>query len=156
MANKRVIKFDSRIITAILYLVIGALFCIFRSASLTYMMLITGILFICYGALDLIRNFYYSGIFAIVCGVVLLVCGSLVVEIAVLILGVILILKGAIALVNLFKLSRPNVMAIIGAAVTILVGVMLILNKWLMLDWFFIVIGIILILDGFLILIGKY
>ena len=155
MANKKVYKFDSRILSAILYLVIGILFCVFRSGSLQILLTVIGILSIVYGVVDLIKRFYYTGIFGIALGVILLVGGAWFASIAILIFGVFLAVKGIVSLIEVFKMAKPNLFAIIGAAITVLIGVLLIVNKWVMLDWFFILIGIVFIVDGILILIGK-
>ena len=50
------------------------------------------------------------------------------------------------------KKSRKHV---IFAVLTLAVGVMLIVSKWALIDWFFIVMGVIFIVDGVLGLFGK-
>ena len=67
--------------------------------------------------------------------------------------GVLIAVKGVIALLDAVK--AKNVANILVAVVTVAVGVMLIISKWVMLDWFFIALGVIFIINGALALFGK-
>ena len=88
-----------------------------------------------------------NGIIEAAIGVVVIVGGWVFVEIVLIVFGSLLIVKGVTDLISLFKGSK-NVVSIIVAILTIALGVLLIVSKWVALDWMFIVIGIVFIVEG--------
>lgn len=64
--------------------------------------------------------------------------------------GILIIVKG---LGDLFN-SR-QIMNILMAILTIIVGALLIFSHWFIIDWFFTLLGVLFILDGALALLGK-
>lgn len=143
-----------KMIDAIAYILIGILFCILRSSVINWLLTIVGVVFIALGIYDIIKNKTNSGIIAIVIGLVIILGGWLFVEVVLIIFGVLLFIKGAFELVSTIS-SKVNIMEIIYASVTALIGVMLIISKWALLDWFFVVLGIIFIIDGILVFFRK-
>ncbi len=152
MANK---KISNNVINAVLYIVIGALFCIFRSGMLNWLLTIAGIVFIALGIYDIIKKNLTNGIIEVVIGVVIILGGWLFVEIVLIVFGALLVIKGIMDLAEIFKNKNRNVMQIIAAIVTIIIGALLIVSKWVMIDWFFIVLGVVFIVNGVLALVSK-
>lgn len=110
-------------------------------------------LFIVFGVIDVLNKNLTSGVVSIAIGIVLILGGWLFVEIVLIVFGVLIAVKGVIALLDAVK--AKNVANILVAVVTVAVGVMLIISKWVMLDWFFIALGVIFIINGALALFGK-
>ena len=131
---------------AVVYILIGVLFCVRRGEILTWIMIGAGVLAILLGLLDLlIYRFVRTGAVAIAAGVLLIVFGSFFATVALVILGVVVVFRCVAALIN----SRgsdpyPRVVQL----VSLLVGVLLVVNAWVMADWFFVVIGAMLAADG--------
>lgn len=148
-------KISDATVYAILYILLGVLFVVFKSSMLNWLLTIAGIALIALGVFDIVRKNLYTGIIEAIVGIVLIVGGWVFVEIVLIVLGAALIVKGAVALVGLIQVHSKNAMAIISQILTIVVGVLLIVSKWVMLDWFFIVLGVICIVDGFFALIQK-
>ena len=91
MATK---KMSNNFFMAILYVVVGALLCIFKAEVLSWVMTAAGVLFIVAGVLDVFKyKNTKGGIVNIAIGVVILVAGWLVLELALIIFGVLILLK---------------------------------------------------------------
>lgn len=152
MAKK--LKISDNTVAAILYILVGVLFCIFRAGMLSWLLTAAGIVFIVMGVLDILKKNLVNGIVEAVIGVVILVGGWAFVNVALIIFGALLVIKGVLDLLAAIK-AKAGIMTILAAAVTAVVGVLLIASKWVMVDWFFIVMGVILIVDGAMLLIKK-
>ena len=155
MAKSKKVSSDT-LILAILYIVIGILFIAFRSALLNWLLTVAGILAIAYGIYLIIKKQIVLGIIFVAVGIALILGGWLFLTIALIVLGVVLIIYGAKDLITLLQAKgKTPVFPVLVACLTILAGILLVVSKWAFLDWFFIVIGAILIVDGVLALIKK-
>ena len=152
MAKK--VKISDNTVAAVLYVLVGVLFCIFKASMLNWLLTAAGIVFIVLGVLDILNKNLVNCIVEAVLGVVILVGGWAFVEVALIIFGALLVIKGVIDLMAAIK-AKAGIFTMIAAVITAVVGVLLIASKWVMLDWFFIVMGVILIVDGALMLIKK-
>lgn len=140
-------KVTNNMVYALLYVIVGILFIVFKSGMLNWLMTIIGVVFIALGVYDIIKKKITNGIIEAAIGVVVIVGGWVFVEIVLIVFGALLIVKGVTDLISLFKGSK-NVVSIIVAILTIALGVLLIVSKWVALDWMFIVIGIVFIVEG--------
>ncbi len=141
------------ILMALLYILIGVLMCIFKTSILGWIMTAAGVLLIVFGALKILKhNDLVVGIVYIVVGVAIIVSGWSLVWLALLVLGVLLIVYAAI---DFFGAGKHGLFALIKLIVSVAVGVMLIVNGFTSLDILFIIIGVILIVDGILYLLGA-
>lgn len=140
-------KVTNNMVYALLYVIVGILFIVFKSGMLNWLMTIIGVVFIALGVYDIIKKKITNGIIEAAIGVVIIVGGWMFVEIVLIVFGALLIVKGVTDLISLFKGSK-NVVSIIVAILTIALGVLLIVSKWVALDWMFIVIGIVFIVEG--------
>lgn len=152
MAKK---KINPNLTSALIYIILGVLFCIFKAGVLDWLMTIAGALFIVFGVLDLVRFATTSGIINIAIGAVILLGGWFFLEVVLLVFGILLTVKGAIALANALKALNKSAFDILFPALTIVVGIMLIASKWALMDWFFIIMGVMFVIDGVLALLGK-
>ena len=132
---------------ALLYVIVGILFIVFKSGMLNWLMTIIGVVFIALGVYDIIKKNLTNGIIEAAIGVVIIVGGWVFVEIVLIVFGALLIVKGVTDLISLFKGSK-DVVSIIVALLTIALGVLLVVSKWVALDWMFIVIGVVFIVEG--------
>ncbi len=140
------------IISALLYIAVGILLCVFRAGLLNWAMTAIGIVMIVVGVLKALKKEVISGVILAAVGVVLIMGGWMFVDIILLILGAVLAVNG---LLDLFRaLKRKNVASTVAAVITMVVGVALIISKWALLDWLFIIIGAVLIVDGVLMALG--
>ncbi len=147
--NKDVV---SKIISAAALIIIGVLMCIYKQQVIQWLMLILGIMLIVKGVLDFMSGLTIIGGFEIVLGILTLVFGFAFVQIAVIVLGVILALYGVS---GLMYGGFRNLFTLIYCIVLIVGGVMLACNYSQAIDWIFIVVGVMLILEGILSLFGK-
>jgi len=132
--------------TALLYIAIGILFIIFKTTVLDWMMTGIGVLFIINGIIDITKERAVNGIVGIVIGAVIIIGGWAITDLILIIFGVLLAIKGIIDLGNALK--RKKLIPILSSALTVAAGVLVVIGKWIVLDWFFIALGIILIVDG--------
>ncbi len=153
MAKKKSRKSNGKLINAALYILIGVLLCVFRASVLDWLMTAVGALLIVFGILKCLDNALFEGLVMAGFGVVVIWGGWMFLDLVLLILGVGLTIKG---LLDLFQYAkRNNGVAVVASLFTLVVGLALILAKWIMLDWLFIAMGIILILDGLMMAVGK-
>ncbi len=150
MAKSKAIS--KELINAILYIVVGALFCILQSRVLNWLLTAVGVLFIVQGVLSILKKDLKSGIISIAIGALLILGAWLFITVVLIIFGALLIVKGVLDLLTALK-NKDNIMPIVVAALTIVLGILVICSNWL--DWFFIVVGVLFIANGVLALFGK-
>jgi len=135
------------------YGIIGLLLVILQSGSLGILMTIVGALFIVLGVIDIVQNKdVKKGVIELVIGVAIIVCGWLIADIVLLVFGVLLIVKGVMDLIPVVK---SDFSSMISPIVTIIIGVLLVVAKWALMDVLCIVAGVIFIINAVLILLGK-
>ena len=86
-SNKKV---SNSVMYAVLYILIGVLFIVFKSSMLNWLMTIAGIVFIALGIYDIIKKNMTNGIIEAVIGVVIILGGWLFVEVVLIIFGALL------------------------------------------------------------------
>lgn len=145
---------SNNVVYALLYILIGVLFIVFKSSMFNWLMAIVGVVFIALGVIDILHKNLTNGIIEAVIGIVIILGGWLFLEIVFIVFGALLIVKGAMDLVKQFQ-GKRDVVKIIIAILTIALGILLIVSKWVVLEWFFIVIGVAFILDGAFALLQK-
>lgn len=145
---------SNNVVYALLYILIGVLFIVFKSSMFDWLMTIVGVVFIALGVIDILHKNLTNGIIEAVIGIVIILGGWLFLEIVFIVFGALLIVKGAMDLVKQFQ-GKRDVVKIIIAILTIALGILLIVSKWVVLEWFFIVIGVAFILDGAFALLQK-
>ena len=143
----------NNIFTCIFYAIIGLLLIILQGGSLNILMTVVGALLIVLGAIDIIKNKDVTkGLIEVVAGIAIIVCGWLIADIVLLIFGVLLVVKGAM---EIFQVYKKGFSAMLSPIVLIVVGILLIIAKWTLLDLFCIIAGAIFLLNAVLVLFGK-
>ena len=137
---------------ALLYILVGLLFCIFQSGMMGILFSVVGALLIAKGVLDILAKNVTVGVISAVAGIAVILLGWNLVGIALLVLGVVILIKSIQNILDMLK-RKYTLMELIGAILAAVIGVLLIANGWGMVDWLFIVIGVALIVDGAIILI---
>ena len=157
MAKKKKLSTNT-ILLAALYVIIGALFIIFRSGMLNWMLTIAGILALAYGIYLLLQKQWVNGIIFIALGILLILGGWLFLTFVLLIFGICLVVYGVKDLILALKKSKKSILAIVIACLTIVAGIFLIVSKWTrdtVLDVLCIITGVILIVDGIIAFLNK-
>ena len=150
MAKK---KSNSNLISAILYILIGALLIIFRSQTLGWAMTVAGIFFVVSGIIELVKKNWAGGIVSLVIGAAILILGWLATAIVLLVLGILIALKGIVDLINVIK-GKVTVMGLLFPILTIVLGLALAFGNGL--DIIIIVVGVLLVIDGVLGLLASF
>lgn len=145
---------NSALLTAALYLLVGILFCVFKGGVLGWLFTVVGILFLVQGVLSILAKDTVSGAISLVIGLVLLIGGWTIVEIILIVFGILMLVKGGATLFALLN-GKPSAMQLLTAAGTIIIGILLIVSRWVALDWFFIIMGLFFIVDGVISLLGA-
>ena len=139
-------KIDKNLFSAILYIVVGAMLIIFKSATLGFAMTIVGALFCLSGVLDVIKKNYPGGAVSLIIGISIITLGWLVAEIVLIVLGVLIAVKGVVSLLEMLKNKKVNIVEIVFASLTVITGIMLAFGG--LLDVLFVIAGALLIVDG--------
>ncbi len=143
----------NNVLDCLVYAVIGILLVILKGGSLNILMTVIGALFIVMGIIDVVESKdLVKGLIEMGIGVIIIVCGWLIADIVLLIFGILLVVKGVMEIAKIYK---NGFMAMLPSIVTIVMGVLLIIAKWTLLDVFCIIVGIIFIINAVLILFGQ-
>ncbi len=147
---------NQALINAIALIVLGILFCIFRAGMLNILLTIVGVVLIALGIYDVVKKLYLNATIEVILGIAVIVCGWTILDIALLVLGIGLTVYSVYQIFMVVKdFKKKGWMAFIKPVITLIVGIFLIVAKWVLVDWIFIVIGVVLIINGVIALFGK-
>ena len=118
----------SNLISAILYILVGVLLIVFKSATLGWAMTIAGVIFIISGVIDLIKKNWMGGAVSLIIGISILVLGWTATKIVLLVLGILIAI--GVTMLNTFP-EQWMCWAVFAAFCLISMGVMLGMVKWL-------------------------
>ena len=153
MAKTKIDLSLSNLLTCALYAIIGLFLVITKAGSLSILMTVIGALFIIVGVLDIVnKGDLTKAIVELVIGVAIIVCGWLIVDIVLLVFGIFLIIRGAIDVINNYK---SGIGALLSPIVCIVIGILLVIAKWALMDTMCLVAGIIFLINAVLVLFGK-
>ena len=146
-------KSNSELFSSLLYIIIGVLLVIFRSQTLGWAMTIAGIVFVISGILDLAKKNWTGGAVSLIIGIAILILGWAAAQIVLLVLGILIAIKGIVALIDVLKKKNKSVLEIIYPILSIVVGLMLAFGNAL--DIMIVIVGVLLIVDGAIGLLGS-
>lgn len=138
-------------VSALAAIVIGALLILMKGDVISIAMTIAGVACIIFGILDILNKKTTSGLTKLVAGVLVLVLGWVIVDIALTVVGVILIIVGAVGLLEVFKKKASKAKRgkkLLKNVLYLLIGALLVFNLGGVIDWTFIVAGVLLIVEG--------
>lgn len=148
--------FNGDFLNAVLYLLVGILFCVFRAEILGWLFTAIGVLFVVQGIMALVRRDTVGGAVGLVIGILLLIFAWSIGKVVLIVFGVLMIVKGVISLLSaLQRRPKPHLMAVLMSGLTVFVGVMLIVSGGTLLNWLFVVIGVFFIVDAVLSLLAA-
>ena len=150
MASKKSKQVANALIYALIYIVVGILFCIYRDAVARWCVIGIGILLIVQGVLDMTNRRLIQGILEAAVGVLAIVFAAAIAKYAIIVLGVILLLWAVLRLFDNSRKTALTLLYIVGAGV---LGVLMIVSYYKVASWFFLVLGILLIVEGILCLV---
>jgi len=148
-------KIDSKLFSAILYIIVGVLLAVFRSEWVGLAMTIVGIVFIVSGVLELLKKNWTGGAISLVIGLAILILGWTAAQIVFLVLGILLAIKGVLALLDVLKKSNKGILDFIFPVLTIVIGILLAFAFGKVLDVILVIGGIFLAINGVLGLIAA-
>lgn len=146
-------KTSSELSSSLLYIIIGVLLVIFRSQTLGWAMTIAGIIFVVSGILDLVKQNWVGGAVSLIIGISILILGWAAAQIVLLVLGILIAIKGIVSLIDVLKKKRKSALMILYPILSIVVGLMLAFGNGL--DIVIIIVGVLLIVDGVIGLLGS-
>ena len=137
----------------LLYIVLGALLIIFGDSMLGWAMTIAGIFFIVTGVMDILKGNLVSGIVNLFIGIAIIAAGWLIASVVLLVLGLFIAFRGAMDLVPLLKNGVKDIVRYISPVLTVVVGLALAFGNGV--EIIITVVGVLLIVDGALALLGR-
>lgn len=161
MAKKRV-TFDDKLIEGALTILLGILFLILQGDVITIAMTVLGVVLIVMAVLDVLDHRTLSAIVKAVFGVVVLIFGWALTAAALYILAALLLIWGIWELYSKLHIhlkgNTPGltVMLYIAPILNILLGLLLLFNQGATVSWIFIVVGVMLIVDGVMLLCSAF
>ncbi len=143
----------NNVLTCAVYAIIGLLLVILRGGSLGILMTVVGALLIVLGIMDVIKGKeMVKGIIEAGLGIAIIVLGWLIADIVLLVFGIVLIVKGAM---EIWGNRNKGIDSLISPIVTVVIGILLVVAKWALMDILCIVAGIIFLINAVLALFGK-
>lgn len=152
-------KKTSLLISALMTILLGVLFIIFKEQVVSIALSVFGIVLIITAILELIKKNWGSGIVKAFLGIAVLLVGGLLLHIALIVIGVVLLIYGALELIKRIVaiIKKQNgklwatIVGFISPIVCIIAAIALISGNFL--GWAIIVAGVLLIINGALSLI---
>jgi uncharacterized membrane protein HdeD (DUF308 family) len=149
MAKKQSLSLSS----PILYIILGALLVIFKAQMLSWAMTIAGIVFAALGIVDIVKGRTAGGAVNLIIGILILVLGNTLLNLVLIVLGVLIAVKGLVDLREVFKRKKRNALMLVFPIISIVVGIALAFGN--LLGNLIVIIGVLLIADGILGLLGA-
>lgn len=152
---------NKKLSTSIILVIIGVLCIIFKQELVKYLISGMGILTIVSGVIDISKNKTTNGIIQILIGILMISFSWLILEVCLLLIGISLLayairkLSFAIKLTEHVDSTYKKVQLVAFPLLTVILGILLIISRWAFVNTLFIIIGIILILNGLSIAINK-
>lgn len=148
-------KKDSQLLIRIGMIVLGVLFVFMQSGVIhTAITLIAAVLLLS-AILDLVRKQTNSGVVKGVVAVCVMVFGWLFVELALYLIAALLLFYGVSQLIRTVKEKPVGYLPYAVPVFSLIAGCCLLFNQGGTVDWIFVVVGIVLIVDGVLSMIRK-
>ena len=145
-------RFGNALTTAIIYITLGVLFCIFRQDVVSWGMLVFGALLIVKGVLDCVNTKSPIGTLPIVIGALLVILRFVLPNFIVQVFGICLAISGFMQLLNG---SAKKLIPLINCIITLVAGILLVVFSGEALSTVFLISGIFLIVNGVLALVVK-
>ena len=148
-------------LTAIILIVLGVLFIIFKLDLIKYLISSFGLLFIIFGIIDLINKRENIAIGEIIIGVLLIALSWLLLDICLLMIGITILVYAVRKLSFALKLTKhvdsiyKKIELVAFPLISTILGVLLIIGRWELGNTLCIIIGIIIILNGISLIINK-
>lgn len=152
---------NTKKITAIVAIVVGLLFLILKGEVISIALTVLAVGAVAMGIYKLIKKETQVGITAIVIGVVVGLCGWLFVNVTLVVIAVLMILGCVMNLLgNLkndgYKMSVGQALKVyLKPVLGIIAGICLLFNQGGVMNWVFIVTGVLFIIEGAMLLIEK-
>lgn len=154
-------KFEKEYLNAIVNILLGVMFIIFRNSMISIVITFVGICAILLGIIDFVNKQTTLGIIKCVCGVAGLIFGRLFLYVAFVVVGFTLIAMGVMRVVDTHNLMPVNATATekfisyLKPCISVIAGLCLIFNFGGVVEWLLIVVGVLLFVDGVLSLAVK-
>lgn len=146
-------KSNLSVSSPLLYIILGALLVIFGVKMLGLAMTIAGIIFVLLGIVDILRKNIVNGIVNAAVGIIILVLGGQIADIVLLVLGILIAVKGVIDLLAVLSFKSKKIIRFVSPVLTVVTGLALAFGNGL--DIIITVVGVLLIVDGLLGLLGA-
>ena len=141
-------KLDSRLYTALLYILLGLTLIIFRTQAISWAVTIIGACFIVFGVLDLIYGNTVGGAISLIIGIAMIVLGWTIVKIVLLVLGILIAIKGLLALNAELRKKKHTLIGLLFPILTIIFGILLAFGNGFSIV--LLLVGILFVVDGLL------
>lgn len=141
---------------AVLYAALGILFMIMKGGVISVALTIIGAGVILMAVSDFSNGLTATGILKAVLGVCIIVFGWMFVSLALYILSAVLIVQGIFGLISAKKYASPGdgkahtAFAYMKPAANLIAGIFLLINQSRAVDWVFIAVGALLLVEGIL------
>ena len=143
----------SKLTSPLLLIAIGLLLLVFKGGIVSIALTVFGVVFIVMGIVGLINKQNQTAIIRLIIGAVIIAFGWLFVQIALYIIAFILILTGVYLLFNLVSKKIKFSLVYLNPLLLFVAGICLFFNQGVTMDWVFIVVGAVFVVQGVL---GAY
>ncbi len=149
-------KFKEDQVSGLVNILLGILFIIFKGGVIGIALTLLGVCAIALGIIDIVNKATTMGVIKAACGVAVIAFGWIFVSVALIFVSVALIVMGILRIIDAYKNMPVNatmgekILSYAKPCVSILAGLCLIFNQGGVINGLFIVVGILLIIDGIL------
>lgn len=146
---------NTNLMIALMSILLGLLFIILKGNIISVALTIIGIVVIIMAIIDFCNKETVHGIIKAVLGVCILIFGWMFVDLALYIVAAVLLIQGLIEIVNAIRCknsiaSVQKIIYFIKPVICIVAGLCLLFNQGATIDWIFILVGVLLAVNGVL------
>lgn len=147
---------SNKLISAILTVVLGLLFIVFKGGVIEWAMTVFGVALIVMGVLDVLKQNVVPGVVRAAIGVLVILLGWLLLDVAMIILAVVLIAYGVLQVLEILKEKGNNksvvelILQYAQPAINVLIGICLLFARGSVVNVICIIVGVIFLIQGIL------
>lgn len=138
----------SKFLSPVLSIVLGILLLVFKGDVVSIALTVLGVVFLVMGIMDIVNKQITLGIVRMVIGAAIIVFGWLLLSVALYVIAVFLIIAGIYGIYKLLQKKSAKALDYLQPILLTVVGLCLFFNQGGTVAWVFIVVGIILIVQG--------
>lgn len=154
-------KKNNRVVAGAFAIALGVLFIAAQNKVIQITLSVIGVALLIMAIIDFVEKEFFKASFLAVAGVSVIVFGWVFIDLALYLIAAFLLLVGIMQIILMFRIKAlgfspfNRALAFVKPVATVIAGACLLFNKNGTLDWLFIIAGVLITIEGILLIIDK-